>query len=409
MIGQLLGDNTVKEIDPVQIVDSQGVSYIQKIPDHYMLIVSDKVKKDLIVSRLNPDNLRKGISGSKAETATKRVSKEGCSSRVKNLNGGMSRTNNSFIMYRIDKKRDIVMRNPMINQKVVSKICADMWRSESDEVRQMYRNRYLIQRDIDKKTRNLSENIRQNKSESKSSNPYYCQFGMFQTSINNENWSKCKASQSSKTKKSGSVPLSYLHSFSSAAAPDTENKSKNKSKYIKMELESCSTLSSDNKLTPIPSGICNYAHKAAMAMSTMSDTDPLIDDEAHIRNSNSLASYADADISDDVYASYLSDSDTLSLKNSPLSVMKSMFESDAKSSEFPPLTDNHPDQNSMFSIFANPGTSLQNAHHQQPAGHLLNLHPLATYSGDLYLNEGFQSATPLLTSLSVFNGYIEKN
>ncbi|OMJ17757.1 Silenced mating-type M-specific polypeptide Mc, partial [Smittium culicis] len=322
MIGQLLGDNTVKEIDPVEIVDDRGVSYIQKIPGHYMLIVSDKVHKDLIVTRLNPKNLKKRVSGNKAETTAKRVSKEGSSSRSKNLNGGVSRTNNSFIMYRIDKKRDIVMRNPMINQKVVSKICADMWRSESSEVRQMYRNR-------------------QKEFESKTSNPYYCQFDMFQASINNENWSKSKTGRSSKSKKSGSVPPSYLHSFSSAATPATLKKRK----YAKIEIESCSTLSGNETSTPITPAIRNYAHNAAVVTSATPDPDSLIIDETMIRKSNDLASCADAENPCDVYSSYLSDSDTLSLKNSPLSVMKSMLESDTKCVEFPPLTQNQLDQN----------------------------------------------------------------
>ncbi|KAJ1678843.1 hypothetical protein EV182_003246 [Spiromyces aspiralis] len=49
---------------------------------------------------------------------------------------------NTFIQYRIDKQKEILTKNPGLNQTLVSKMCADMWRNEPDDVKEVYRKKY---------------------------------------------------------------------------------------------------------------------------------------------------------------------------------------------------------------------------------------------------------------------------
>ncbi|KAJ2513672.1 hypothetical protein H4217_006203 [Coemansia sp. RSA 1939] len=52
-----------------------------------------------------------------------------------------SRPPNSFILYRSDKLRELVQRFPELKQTQISKMCAENWKNETDEVKDFYRRK----------------------------------------------------------------------------------------------------------------------------------------------------------------------------------------------------------------------------------------------------------------------------
>ncbi|KAJ2725392.1 hypothetical protein GGI07_001271 [Coemansia sp. Benny D115] len=52
-----------------------------------------------------------------------------------------SRPPNSFILYRSDKLRELVQQYPELKQTQISKMCADNWKNETDEVKEFYRRK----------------------------------------------------------------------------------------------------------------------------------------------------------------------------------------------------------------------------------------------------------------------------
>ncbi|KAJ2849547.1 hypothetical protein IWW36_002553 [Coemansia brasiliensis] len=52
-----------------------------------------------------------------------------------------SRPPNSFILYRSDKLRELVQKHPELKQTQISKMCADNWKNESAEVKELYRRK----------------------------------------------------------------------------------------------------------------------------------------------------------------------------------------------------------------------------------------------------------------------------
>ncbi|KAJ1860162.1 hypothetical protein LPJ73_001498 [Coemansia sp. RSA 2703] len=63
-----------------------------------------------------------------------------------------SRPPNSFILYRSDKLRELVAQYPELKQTQISKMCADNWKNETEEVKELYRRKQQ-----DAKTRFLTE------------------------------------------------------------------------------------------------------------------------------------------------------------------------------------------------------------------------------------------------------------
>ncbi|KAJ2055835.1 hypothetical protein GGH94_006044, partial [Coemansia aciculifera] len=52
-----------------------------------------------------------------------------------------SRPPNSFILYRSDKLRELVRLYPELKQTQISKMCADNWKNETEEVKESYRRK----------------------------------------------------------------------------------------------------------------------------------------------------------------------------------------------------------------------------------------------------------------------------
>ncbi|KAJ2543655.1 hypothetical protein EV175_005962, partial [Coemansia sp. RSA 1933] len=52
-----------------------------------------------------------------------------------------SRPPNSFILYRSDKLRELVQKFPELKQTQISKMCAENWKNETDEVKDFYRRK----------------------------------------------------------------------------------------------------------------------------------------------------------------------------------------------------------------------------------------------------------------------------
>ncbi|KAJ1644031.1 hypothetical protein J3B02_001076 [Coemansia erecta] len=52
-----------------------------------------------------------------------------------------SRPPNSFILYRSDKLRELVQQYPELKQTQISKMCADNWKNEAEEVKELYRRK----------------------------------------------------------------------------------------------------------------------------------------------------------------------------------------------------------------------------------------------------------------------------
>ncbi|KAJ2757648.1 hypothetical protein IWQ56_006208, partial [Coemansia nantahalensis] len=52
-----------------------------------------------------------------------------------------SRPPNSFILYRSDKLRELVQKYPELKQTQISKMCADNWKNESPETKELYRRK----------------------------------------------------------------------------------------------------------------------------------------------------------------------------------------------------------------------------------------------------------------------------
>ncbi|KAJ2235579.1 hypothetical protein H4R99_000134 [Coemansia sp. RSA 1722] len=52
-----------------------------------------------------------------------------------------SRPPNSFILYRSDKLRELVQKHPELKQTQISKMCADNWKNETEEVKELYRRK----------------------------------------------------------------------------------------------------------------------------------------------------------------------------------------------------------------------------------------------------------------------------
>ncbi|KAJ2776223.1 hypothetical protein GGI15_004905 [Coemansia interrupta] len=63
-----------------------------------------------------------------------------------------SRPPNSFILYRSDKLRELVAQYPELKQTQISKMCADNWKNETEEVKDLYRRKQQ-----EAKTRFLTE------------------------------------------------------------------------------------------------------------------------------------------------------------------------------------------------------------------------------------------------------------
>ncbi|PVV02948.1 hypothetical protein BB560_002585 [Smittium megazygosporum] len=103
---------------PNEITVEDGTRYIETSSNHYMIFIPNTINRHDIARRLL--NTR-------------------CSGESKKGQARANRAHNSFILYRMDKTKQIIQRNPSINQKVVSKMIASMWKSERIEVKKKYK------------------------------------------------------------------------------------------------------------------------------------------------------------------------------------------------------------------------------------------------------------------------------
>ncbi|PVV01222.1 hypothetical protein BB560_004370, partial [Smittium megazygosporum] len=103
---------------PNEITVEDGTRYIETSSNHYMIFIPNTINRHDIARRLL--NTRCGGESKKGQARA-------------------NRAHNSFILYRMDKTKQIIQRNPSINQKVVSKMIASMWKSERIEVKKKYK------------------------------------------------------------------------------------------------------------------------------------------------------------------------------------------------------------------------------------------------------------------------------
>ncbi|PVU95802.1 hypothetical protein BB561_001598 [Smittium simulii] len=105
----------VTACNPAEFVFSDGKTYIEKIPGHYVLFIPNSIQKEDIVRKIQKIERKK--------PAKKRP----------------TRAHNSFILYRTDMAKNIRKQNSHLNQKEVSKIIANMWNNEKSSVREKYK------------------------------------------------------------------------------------------------------------------------------------------------------------------------------------------------------------------------------------------------------------------------------
>ncbi|OLY79933.1 Mating-type protein a-1 [Smittium mucronatum] len=112
------GSNNISLCKPKKYKGSAGVEYVERYPDHYVLFIPNNISQNDIIDRISLNSVGK-----------KKKAKS-------------NRANNSFILYRMDKKKEIISKSPNINQKYVSQICATMWKQEPPSVREKYKAKY---------------------------------------------------------------------------------------------------------------------------------------------------------------------------------------------------------------------------------------------------------------------------
>ncbi|PVU85958.1 hypothetical protein BB560_000550 [Smittium megazygosporum] len=103
---------------PKEFVNSEGICYVEKIPGHYVVFIPNSVQRQDVINRI-----------------TKPVNPSKNKKKPHNPN----RVHNSFILYRMEKTKEIKRQNPTINQTVVSRMCAQMWRNEKAEIKRKYK------------------------------------------------------------------------------------------------------------------------------------------------------------------------------------------------------------------------------------------------------------------------------
>ncbi|OMJ26684.1 Mating-type protein a-1 [Smittium culicis] len=111
--------NNISLCKPKKYKCSGGIEYVERYPDHYVLFIPNNISQTEIINRISL-----------------------CSVDKKKKKPKSNRANNSFILYRMDKKQEIVSSNPNMNQKYVSQICASMWKNEPPSVREKYKAKY---------------------------------------------------------------------------------------------------------------------------------------------------------------------------------------------------------------------------------------------------------------------------
>ncbi|OMJ11407.1 Mating-type protein a-1 [Smittium culicis] len=112
--------NNISLCKPKKYKCSGGIEYVERYPDHYVLFIPNNISQTEIINRIS------------LCTVDKKKKKRPKSNRA----------NNSFILYRMDKKQEIISSNPNMNQKYVSQICASMWKNEPPSVREKYKAKY---------------------------------------------------------------------------------------------------------------------------------------------------------------------------------------------------------------------------------------------------------------------------
>ncbi|KAJ2101729.1 hypothetical protein GGI09_001608 [Coemansia sp. S100] len=116
-----------------QIVGSNGKVYIEYIPGHSMIYIPSSASPSLVMNHT---------------LANSRLNK------LKEKNPKTARPSNVFFKYRSHKLPELTKQYPKLNQTVISKMVADAWKSESNEVKDRFKQQYddeMIQYEIAKK------------------------------------------------------------------------------------------------------------------------------------------------------------------------------------------------------------------------------------------------------------------
>ncbi|PVU97923.1 hypothetical protein BB561_000173 [Smittium simulii] len=103
---------------PKEHINSDGTAFVEKIPGHYVMFIPNEIKRDFIIDQISQPSVN-------------------LQSKKKSHNP--NRVHNSFILYRMEKTREITKQNSTINQTVVSQMIGKLWKSESVETKKRYK------------------------------------------------------------------------------------------------------------------------------------------------------------------------------------------------------------------------------------------------------------------------------
>ncbi|PVU91421.1 hypothetical protein BB559_001399 [Furculomyces boomerangus] len=114
-------------------ISKDDVEYVETIPGYYTVQIP--------------------VGISKIEIAQRLVGYQENPPKKHHRNNKSTRINNSFMLYRADKKHEISSKSPPMNQTDVSKIIAKQWIKESPEVKKEYKRKYELLK-LEKSERN---------------------------------------------------------------------------------------------------------------------------------------------------------------------------------------------------------------------------------------------------------------
>ncbi|KAJ2798873.1 hypothetical protein H4S07_005587 [Coemansia furcata] len=116
-----------------QIVGSNGKVYVEYIPGHSLVYIPSSASPTIVMGQMMA-NSRQG--------------------RLKEKSPKNARPSNVFFKYRSHKLPELTVKYPKLNQTVISRMVADHWKAESDEVKDRFKLQYkneMIQYEVAKK------------------------------------------------------------------------------------------------------------------------------------------------------------------------------------------------------------------------------------------------------------------
>ncbi|KAJ2811875.1 hypothetical protein FBU31_007693, partial [Coemansia sp. 'formosensis'] len=116
-----------------QIVGSNGKVYVEYIPGHSLVYIPSSASPTIVMGQMM-GNSRQG--------------------RLKEKSPKNARPSNVFFKYRSHKLPELTLKYPKLNQTVISRMVADHWKAETDEVKDRFKKQYkneMIQYEVAKK------------------------------------------------------------------------------------------------------------------------------------------------------------------------------------------------------------------------------------------------------------------